>query len=244
MSISSYETGKYTTGQAHVLIQPVQPVLNRRPIIYSHGAGSQALGAKGSNGYGTARTLSSLADLGYVILAPDLGTETANFGNDDDAMPAFDAAYDYLVTLGFIDDGDPIHLLGTSMGNVTQLRWAHANPGKVEAIAGIIPAYDLEAAREENEANRALIDAAWDVTYPDPLPEGANPADLLDDLIGNVYWTGWYASNDLASFVDGPQVLAAALGGEAVSLGALGHTDAARAAVPVRDVAGFFAAHD
>lgn len=244
MANALIQTGAYFAGQKSVLESPRIKQAGRRPVIYLHGATANALSIKGQLGFGLARTVRQVADLGYTVLATDLGASTTNWGNDSDFMPRMDDTYTNLVTRGLISDGDPVHLLAASMGTVGALRWAQDNPTKVDALAAMIPAYDMQAHRVQNVTLRSQIDAAYSVTYPAALPAGVNPPDFIEDLVGILDFVCWYSSNDESAFVDGAQDLAEALGGTATSLGPLGHTDAALGAVPALDIATFFAAHD
>lgn len=130
---------------------------------------------------------------------------------------------------------DPPLLVGASEGACDALTYASDHP--VAGVIGIIPAIDIQAMRVADTLGlRAAIDAAWGVTYPAALPAGANPATLTAAL-SSVPQQHWYASNDTVSA--NIAAYAAAVGADLRNVGALGHTDAAIAAVAATDVLTF-----
>src|SRR5690606_25544541 len=80
---------------------------------------------------------------------------------------------------------------------------------------------------------RSAVDAAWGVTYPQPLPQGANPMENDTGVPVQIWW----ANDDPTSV--GATTYASNVGAEIYDLGALGHTDEAIQAVDVEVVSTF-----
>jgi hypothetical protein len=132
--------------------------------------------------------------------------------------------------------GDPV-FIGFSEGACDALNLAR-DVGAT-CVVGIIPLIDLDEVRDGDlGGHRANIDAAWDVTYPDPLPAGASPADHAAEYAG-IPGQLWGASDDTITTAAAATAFATVAGWEYNDLGELGHTNDAIAAVDEDAVASF-----
>lgn len=203
------------------------------PVVYCHSAGMTGAEAWGVGQLPSVRELvASLVSQGCVVAATSLAV---NFGNATSQSRITDAI-DWLQSSGWCDPGEPVTLIGASMGANASLVYASLVPENVACVVGMIPLVDTEAVREANTAGlRTYIDTAWGVTYPEPLPSQANPADPANAM--DVPVQLWYANNDAISVNIADY--AAAIDADAHDVGALDHTDAAVAAVDAQDILSF-----
>lgn len=227
MTSSSLSSGRFTAATVDAVVRPRLwgRAAGRRVALFCGGAGDSAAAAAGVGAFGDAtRTLcAALAANGHVVVSP---TVTGLWGTDL-AVGRLDDALTYARANGA--SSAPALLIGVSMGAGTVLRWASLHPTEVAAVAGIIPAVDYQALRVADAFGaRASIDAAWGVVYPAALPAGSDPA-TLDFTQQHVAL--WYAPDD-ATVAAGPVIaFAAAQRAQLTSVGNLGHTNAAVAAV-------------
>lgn len=140
-----------------ILIAPnFIPGLARYPILYTHGAGSNADALKNYGSSGV--RLNYVADGGVYGVSADYGGPQT-WGNDV-AISAMDAAYNYLMSHSKTKKGK-VALCGGSMGGLNALVWAAANPDKVSCMSIYIPVIDLVGIWENNISGfRSLIDTA------------------------------------------------------------------------------------
>lgn len=230
---ASITVGRATSGQVDAYVSPLFQAPARRPVIY-HASG----GMNASEIWGPVQQLPDIATLvraivmeGIQVVAP---TATNQWGNATSRSRTSDART-WAATLGA--NTDKVVLMGASQGVPCALNWAQANPTLVAGIVGIIPAIDLEAIRASNvNSLRASIDAAWGVSYPTALPANANPMDYADELTSIPIQLFFSNDDGVSENVD---TFALATGAELVDLGALGHTNAAVAAVDTGEVLDF-----
>lgn len=234
---STYGVGRYQAAESDLLIAPQVPN-GRRTVLYDHGAGGTGAAGVDSSLTGQFPLLQGLGEM-FPVLGADLGGATT-WGNAT-AQTRAETLRAYAGTAFGLPNGK-VHLLGASMGALTALQYAKANPSKVASIALIIPALDLDYAYQNNiGGHQADIGTAWGVSFPTALPAAAK---VLDDTSS---WDAipvkiWYVTNDVYTPTASSTTFIANAGATGVSLGALGHTEAAIAAVPVGDVAAFFGA--
>lgn len=215
------------------------------PILYSHGSTESPFHATGGVGGSVFPTMiSKLVDIGRRwIFCADLGPSLQEWGSDA-SMARLTDLYNWAKTItGYT--GTKVHLLGSSMGNDTQNRWAAQNPTKVFSITGLIPVTGVQWCRDNNSQLRTVIDSKWGVVYPAPLPAGADPfTDLTASLMG-IPFLGYSASDDVgAAPLVNTNAWATLVGGESHSVGPLGHTDAAQGAPDYSYIANFMAMHE
>lgn len=209
--------------------------ITRMGVLYCHGAGT--LGAdQGSAADGLKAVLAALAER-WPLGCADLGgaftwgnaTARTAVGTEKTAIQSAGAA------------SGKVALVGGSMGAATALNFARANPTLVASVSLILPAVDLNDIHDNNRGGYAAsINAAV----------GGDPSAVANSSPAGADWTGvsipmkaWYASDDAIVIASTVTTFMTARSGTAVNVGALGHTDAAIAAVPPSDVVDFIAAN-
>jgi alpha-beta hydrolase superfamily lysophospholipase len=212
---------------------------NKPPVVYCHGLGADPGQITGTNGQpATGKLLTTIAEAGYPIVA---NNHAALWGASPSDTRVDEAVTFARTTLGAHPTKRPF-IIGGSMGAATALHWAKAvGPNGVAGVIAIIPALDLEAIRTANTLSaRAGIDAAWGVTWISDrvvaLPAGANAYDNTSNylVIDGILFV---ATDDAVSA--GYSTFATNTKFQLVTVGALGHTDAAIAAVDVQQVLRF-----
>lgn len=229
MIARSYEYGRFTSAVAGDGAAVPRIWAGSRPVVYCHSSsmdGGQMFG--GEQLPSIATLIDSLVGDGWSVVAPSIA---ALWGNAT-ARSRIDDALRWIRARNGTDE--PAVLIGASMGAAAALSWANTHTSDVACVIGIIPAVDLEAIRTANTGSlRAPIDTAYGVTYPAALPAGSNPVDMTNlDSIPVQLWT---ASDDAVS----ANAATGLPNAEIHNVGALGHTDAAVAAVDVETVATF-----
>lgn len=231
---ASLSTGRITTSVADAIVTPRWYRTPRHGAVYSHGG----------NGVPSYIGLGS-GSKHFIQLARDYGIVTA--GNLHGSLPWGNATAQsrarasktYLHSTHNVPTG-PVIAIGVSMGTANSLRWAADHPSEVMAVISFLPAFDLDDIRDNDRmSSQDTIDTAWGVTYPDPLPAGANPALRQDELI-DLPILMFYATND--QFIPTSIVtdwVADMPNASAHSVGALDHTDAAIAAADSSILASF-----
>lgn len=204
-----------------------------------------------SNPYGYMDAFNQQASvtLAAALASSGIPTITSTFGGNtwaNNTMQATIPAHRAALQAAFpAMRTDKICVLGISMGGAAATRYTQLNPASVAAVVGIIPAYDPKAIYVNNEVGDAAMEAAWSFSglanFPDALDLGTKAA-----LASSVPLLTGYASND--TIVPAASVTAyhTAAGGDPaniVNVGALGHTDAAIAALSIATIARFLVAH-
>lgn len=209
------------------IISPSQWVPGLPPIVYSHG---QLQHPRELFQSGISATIRHLASHGYAA-ACVLSQAT---WNNATARSRIQTAAAWLRTnRGCVG---PAWLIGSSMGGTNSLGYAIASPADVAGVIGVICAVDMDDIRDNDRgtSGRANIDAAHGLTWTAPgtpaLPAGVNPADNTGVLTGLPIQL-WSANDDTVALHSLTQTFAAAVGATLVDVGALGHSDAAMAAV-------------
>lgn len=158
MPITTASVSLITSGEMQILIDPSSDQdLKRYPILYTHGAGSNA---DALNNYGRSGIrMNYVADSGVYGISADFGGPQT-WGNDA-AINSMSAAYNYAMARGKSKSGK-VALCGGSMGGLNALVWAARNPEKVSCISVYIPVIDLVGIWENNISGfRSLIDNAY-----------------------------------------------------------------------------------
>lgn len=229
MTATSLATGRSTAAALDLTVTPRHRVA-RPPVVYFHGVNGDASQPMSS---AVLVILRALAAHGFPIVVPTISAYWDNATGQTRIANALTYARASLAATA-----DPAILVGASHGAGSALHWAAVNPTLVAAVVGIIPAIDYQAIRVADTAGlRASIDTAWGVTYPAALPVGANPSTRTADLQA-IPIQLWTASDDAvsanASTFDTALPLCTT-----TSVGALGHTETAIAAVTAADVVAF-----
>ena len=163
----------------HYIFRPHQRVATRNIGVVWAPGGNQTAYADVLNGW--AGQLSRQPELlvrlaqRFTVFVGDLALFNAGNAAGHAAMTQ---AHADLVAVGC---DDRVAIVGLSHGHLLGTAWAAANPAKVGALAGLIPAANLQALRVYHDSIgdifgvRAAIDTAWGVTYPAPLPGAGDP---------------------------------------------------------------------
>ncbi len=155
------------------------------PLVWCHGNHGTALG----DFFGYRTTLLALAQR-HVVIGADLGGNT--FGNDL-SIQRVEEALDYLTTKGAFG---PAVLVGASMGGLVAMNWAVRNLDRVAAVAGIVPALNLDA--PPGHPAEPFVDAAYPPAYDTGNPEHTShdPVLFADDFPPDIPIGLWYSNND------------------------------------------------
>lgn len=243
-SISS-GSGRVQASETDLWIRPSRGFQfgSRRGVLYAHqGTASGLAPIDYTNFAGTARLLDAIAGYGYVVASQDLGG-TAHWGNTT-AQARVGATDSWLLasTAAGASTADRI-AVGISMGGAAAVNYFGKSPGHVADLAAlvlILPALNLDFYYQNDTGSaRAPIETAWGITYPTALPANADPQTNMALIAAATIPTRIYFASD-DPIQDSAMATAnlAALGGNGstVNLGALGHTDAAIAAIDKPDL--------
>lgn len=208
-----------------------------KPVMYLHGASATASEIVGSTATASIRLINeAIARAGFAVGAV---TATQLWGNAT-SVARLTSGRDWIVDTHLAQD-TPVALVGVSHGTAWAFAYAASNPSLVSAIVGILPIADVENVRDTDLGGfRSDIDTAWGITYPTALPTAGNPL-LNTATLAAIPMQLWYANDD--PYSTGIADFATSVGAELRDVGALGHTDAAIAAVPIPDVVAFVAAN-
>lgn len=223
-------TGNVTVGESEMLFLPSKPrPAGKFGVILLHGSGADYAMFADSPHWASTQIPAFLARAGIPSLSIQMGGNT--YANDT-AMTAITAAIAYLASAAGVPS-TKVCLLGISMGGGTAMRYASLNPSKVAAVAGLIPQSNIIRNYEENTIGlRAGIGTAWGVTYPTPLPSGADLVALAPAMNGVVPSTLWYDDADTVILPADVIALGTAAGSTLVEVPPdLGHTESTTKAI-------------
>lgn len=163
MSSSIYYRNAIRANEGHVEILPkFAPSVPKRGVMFVHGAGSDSLYCISPTGKQSTVT-NSIVDAGHVGVAQDVGGP-ATWGNST-AVGAMTTVYNHLIARPGVKD-DKVFLMFGSMGGITSLNWAAANPTKVAGIMGVIPVINPNDIKTNNRWNYGPeINAAYGGNY-------------------------------------------------------------------------------
>lgn len=218
-------TGLYAAGETHVFHweRTYKPDSTKRPIIWCHQhTGSAASTMPPAHSvYG----IEALAAAGHPVIAADLGGGST-WGSDASLARLTDA-FNYIVAqMGA--KSDKALLWGGSMGTLTALLWAKANPTKVAALAAALPVVNLQDVHDNRSFGgtvySTVIEAAYGsaANYNAALPN-KNPA-ASPGSFTNIPMKFWYSDDDPVAVPSEVASFASATGAAKASYGAQGHT--------------------
>jgi pimeloyl-ACP methyl ester carboxylesterase len=223
---TQYAIGEYAALETSIVLAEHQAWTDGgTPLVFCHGSGDIA-----STVYDDDVQRSLVRQMGnmFVVGVGDLGYQT--WGNDT-AITRVEEMRTYLDT-DWNSDG-PIVLVGISMGALSALAYTLANPDRVQAVAIIIPALDINDLVVNNRGGGAAeINAAYGGAYnngtdgPDHNPV-VFAADLPEDLPIFLFTS---SDDPLAVPATADAFMAARPQTTRLNIGALGHSDAAVAA--------------
>lgn len=215
--------GGIQAGEVTYLVSPNKKKQNAYPTILLH-PGGVTNGNFFSVAYGQVAAMQHMTrELGTPSISGLLGGDC--WANDT-GMSRVDAALAYInTTLG--TNYTKFHLIGASMGAAIGLRYMALNPQKVVSFTGVIPLTNLIDSYENDVAGlRASIGTAWGVTYPTPLPAGADlvaQAPLI--AAAKIPCQFFYANDDAICFPADILAMNTLVNGKAYDVGALGHSE-------------------
>lgn len=133
---TQHSVGTVSSGENALIIKPkYPPVVAQRGVMFVHGAGSTATYCIDTYGRQSSLT-GAIANAGFTCFSGDIGG-TSTWGNST-AMARMTTAYNYLQTQPGVKPGK-VALISGSMGGLTSLNWAAANPTLVSAVVSVIP---------------------------------------------------------------------------------------------------------
>jgi pimeloyl-ACP methyl ester carboxylesterase len=231
--------GRYATAEQDVHVASLAGLRGGvRGVVYCHGAARDATSCRDYTNYGTLHLVNALAEH-FPVLSVDAGGPLA-FGNATAVARVGDAVSHLQGTLNATSG--TVLLVGASMGALSCLNYAKAHSEKVAAVVGVIPALDLNDIVVNDRAGLGpSVDAAYGGAYSEAT-HGAtyNPATYAATFTTPTRL--YYASDDTTAIPGAVTAFDTACGvASAVSLGALGHTEAAIDAAPRDSIVQFLA---
>lgn len=218
------KSGRAEVGQFDAMFRPriTEPAVY--PIVACHGANSQWHQWMSQSFPRMHQLLVEAANGGIPSVAAMVGG-ASTYGNPT-SVTAVDTDLTAVATAVGCSD-DKVHLVGASMGAGVALLYGIANPTKVASMTLCIPMASIIALYDNNNGgHRAGIGTAWGVTYPTPLPAGA---DILANAatLSGIPIRFYYATDDAIITPSDVTDLATAIGPSAtVTATTGGHTDA------------------
>lgn len=137
-----------------------------------------------------------------------------------------------------------VALVGVSMGAVTALNYARANPTLVSCVVVCIPVIDLNDIVVNNRGSLAAsVNTAYGGTYNDGT-DGPTHSPAQYAASFTVPTLGYYSSDDTTAIASAVTTFDTACAAATFnSVGALGHSEAAVAAAPTSAILDFIWAH-
>lgn len=205
-------------------------------VILAHGAGAPFEFTDLAAQPASVKLAAAIASAGIPCIAGPFGSDA--WGNDT-AQAKMEAARLELPNHvpGLVTS--KILLLGVSMGAGAVARYSINNPSLVAGVVGIIPAFDYAYEWANVPAVRASMGAAWGVTYPTPLPVGADNLTNCAAAVGIPLLAG-YSTADTTVPAAGVIAYTDAVGGTKLVISTtLDHSDALVALMPAATVIQF-----
>lgn len=201
-------------------------------IVYCHGAGGNFTAFNDLTLIGQRAVGVALASQ-YPVVVADIGGQYT-WGNPT-AQTRIEDARLYLQSVSGCKTG-PVILAGTSMGGLSSLNYASANPANVLGVIGIIPVVDLESART---IFGATVETAWGIGAAGTFPALSNPA-IKTNLYSTIPIKIYNASSDVSAPASLSNTFASAVNrGSAVTVSAQGHSEASIAEISTTDMLNF-----
>lgn len=236
-SWASTSIGAVSAGEYATTILPKYPAATgtRAGVMWCHGNTGLSYGVLAAE---YAAIMAALSDAGHPILSGDWGGGT-NWGNDT-SLTRLTTGRAYLQsTLGAA--AGRVVLIGASMGAVTAMAWAAANPTLVHAIVGLIPVCDVTDVMTNNRGGLAAdVNGAYGGAWSEAT-HGAthNPATIATaGGLDAVPMRHYYGTTDAIVIPSTVTTLAAAASATAVPVTG-GHAAETIAAVSATDVLAF-----
>lgn len=231
----SVASGRIAASELDYVWTPKARLAGRPGVILLHGAGNPAGYADPVAQPAGTRLAAFLADAGFYCIAGAMAGDS--WGNDTGLARVVSAVALAEAATGITG----CYLVGGSMGFGLGLRYAQANRAKVRAMQGLIPLVDPTALTGAAATSCA---SAWSVASVAVLPARAQFSSSANrTTVSGLPMRLHYASDDTTVAPATVTSFATATGATAVNVGALGHTDAAIAAVDPAGVRDFLLAN-
>lgn len=234
--------GRIVAGEVDTIWTPRTVRPGTPGLILLHGQGNPKAYMDGSAQRASMRLAGALAGAGIPTIAGEMhGNAWAN----DTGMTDITNAWNILKAQFPTIRTDKVYLLGASMGAAMMTRYVQLNPGSVAAAVGMIPAYDPRAIYVANNVGDVAMEAAWGFSGLGNFPAALNLPTHVASAVGVPLLTS-YASNDTvvpAASVVTYHNAAGGLPENLIDVGALEHTDAAIAALPISTIGRFLVAN-
>lgn len=228
---SSWGLSRITSGANDVVYVPRVGIHGRRAVVMCHGyLGTSRVFLDDPPSPHSALFTHLVAECGLTLIAVDVG----NTWGSATASARIEQVRVFAGSLGAATD--KIVLLGISMGHLTAMAYRRDYPTRVAGVVGVMPACDLNDIRTNNRASsQESIDAAWNVTFPAPLPAGADPTANAATLAG-IPWAGFYSTGDTVVLPATVTTFASLMNGTTEVSGNADHGDGIMPSVSVGDV--------
>lgn len=229
--------GRAFTGETDCIWRPRTPVPGRRGCLYFWGHGGYATLATVPQ-YWNGVQFDVCRRSRIPVATADLGGPNT-FGNDL-AISRVQGLWDALVDVADCAT-DKVCLITVSMGTLTALNWARQNKDKVAGVVLMTPAIDLNNIYTVTRTDlQGEIDTAYGghAAYTAALPTHS-PSQYAAEFAGSgIPIRAYYSTNDTNITTSTVTDFCTAAEGEAVSLGAVGHSAGALDGKEVADFLG------
>lgn len=186
-------------------------------VVWVHGRGVGGVTARTNNGF----LLRPIAEAGYLVVANDIGG-TTTWGAEWQKVT--DAVSCGQTTLGA--SAGQVALICSSMGALSGLRYARANPAQVACIALMVPVTDLAYQHDPSPNGWASeIEAAY-IAAGTSYAAAVADMDPMQNTAGHAAGPPlaiWRATDDAVAITERQDAFADATGAKVHSLGAVGH---------------------
>lgn len=242
MSIVVYGgIGSWKTGAVWAIAQPRVMKTLLPGVVFCPGGPGDAAAWYHTPGSGHKKLVDKVAEKFPVMIMNDVGSA---YGNASDRADFLAAKAFLQAQPGVIPTG-PVGTITWSQGFNQATTVSRNNANTVACIAGITPSVDLEDLRTFNRPGgsstmRSQIDTAWGVTYPAPLPAGANPMQYPPTCPFKIWGSDW---DDVCVWSTLQAMCSTNNGYGPVDVGDNGHSDLTVGQVNPDEVIAFLSRH-
>lgn len=236
------ERAKFSANEESIIWYDRQGRHKQRPLVlFCHTTG---VTTKGINhpAFGQWQVPERIASWGFCVVAGDLGVDQAAAPNDGRNTwgNAVARARIETIRVAMMASGmclnAPIIIIGASMGGLNAFNYTVNNAANVRGLVTIMGVAALNTTYQANRGSAgSLIAGAHGVVFNAALPAGVDPILIYAPIVHKPF-LAFYATDDTAVLPSETIALEAVMGknSQLVSLGALGHTEAAIAATASR----------
>lgn len=241
MSAALTALGRVAAGEIDTYHVPRNPRKGKRGVVLVHGFGGGVPPQFAGGGVYASALAAGIVDAGIPCMSAEMADNA--FANDTH-MARITSAWSVLQGLSGCAS-DKVLLLGISMGGFATIRYASANPSTVAGALLILSGTAMLDGYNTNSGGfQAAIGTAWGVTYPTPLPAGADLLAECPAMLGRVPSVVYYSTVDTTITPNHVTEYAAASGAQAIVCDAtFGHSDLSIGEVPIPAVIRFLIAN-